>query len=273
VISLLSVFALQTLVAGSVPACPAKLIPTTTEGYFKGFYTAQYDSCKALCKNCTGSVKLLSSLVRCLDINATTTVELSDFSDSGICINISAGVVVKNDIKFEKGDNCVIIGSGAVVGNVLGGSGNDFVYAEHYANVGNVDLRGGNDILTTGYGATVNGVDLGSGRDFLYPGVKNQPRAILGKVKLGKGRDFVNATSADFTSIDAGSGKDIVYLYESVVQKTLNLGDSDDFVQFVGSNVTKVDGGRGDNVFAYSATKPSVIGDLEDDSSDIICTV
>jgi len=281
VIVLLSLFVCQSFAGTlSYPYCPMNLYPTATKGYFHDFFMAQKAWCStsALCSNCAASVKLLTSLQRCLDISTSTSASLSDFPDTdGLCINIAANVVVKSDIKFDKGDNCVIVGMNATVGNIVGGRGNDFVYAKNEARVGKVDLRDGNDILYTGYDVSVKGVDLGNGRDqVVVKSLATKPLSSFGTVNLGKGGDYLNAINATFTSINTGSGSDIVYLYDSVVQKTLNLGGSDDFAQFKNSTVTKLEGGSGDNVFAYfnASGVTSTIGGLDqDDSSDIVCVI
>jgi len=262
--------------ASPFPDCPFQ--PKIQIGRFKTFEAEQSKRCMALCNttSCVGSPRLLGPLVRCLNITASTTLDFSDLKKQkdGVCVFVSADVILKNPLRLGDGDDCVHVSMGAIVGDIFTGKGDDFVYLNTTASARNIDLGPGEDVLELSSGNVVTRVNGGPGKDFIYGLGTTALPDIIGEIQLGDGGDYLNITNARINNIDGSGGSDIVYLNNTLVARKLDVGGASDFVALANSNVTKLEGGKGENIFYVQGTNNTIVtGDLydDDDDSSIVC--
>jgi len=217
-------------------------------------------TCGTLCSSCVTNPSLLRAAgTTCLNI---TNGALNDYSDlrkidKGICLVVN--VPVSQALKLGKGNDCVMLGSSAVLSSLDTGSGSDFVYGKN-STVKSLKTGPGSDFVQFA-GGKIALLDTGAGDDVVEFVGSN---VTANTVRTGSGSDYFLQDFGIVNNLLLGNGDDNVTIYATVNKILLGEGDDEIVVGTAGS-VKDINPGAGTN--AIGASAGAVIKHVNSDDS------
>jgi len=269
---ILLVLSCCSLVFSTLPSCNTSVEPTTAITEFQNRKSILNTVCADLCVDCVSSPRLLNALNRCLSLTVSTNEDFDELKKfNSICVLVgnataSKSIRVTKPITLGGGLNCVMIENGSSADSVIGGDGDDYVYAFN-ASVSEIITGDGDDVVDI-VGSQVRKIETGSGRDIVEIKNGTSGSSTVDKLNVGGAGDYVDIVNSTVGSVDTSRGRDIVMLTNAVVRKVLDLGSGDDYLNITSANISKLDAGRGFNVIREMMPTNVIIGNAGSDTTD-----